>query len=298
MNHFNAASMKLCCLFCAMLMMVGCATWEKGWEKKLPGTAVGDTKGLIDQANRQISSADAKAKVEALIRTYEAVLKIDPDNYEALWGLGRYYLLLGIAYSRDIEVKKANFVKSAQSCERAMYTDARFKKRIDQGKDVWSACEVLGRKGIEALYYWYSATGFMWKDCFSAIEKVIHLHWPARLKTVLDRMMVIDPQWGGGHPYFGLATYYSVVPSLFGGDMDKASAYFEKAEQAGPNWLYIKWGKAKIYHVKRKDRESFIKDLQWVIDQDPAKADSPYPWNIYFQRDANEMIRHADLYFE
>lgn len=298
MKQFAGLPTTLVFLLFAISMVVGCATWEKGWEKKLPEAVAGDTKALIDQANLQIKSADDKSRVEDLIRTYEAVLKIDPDNYEALWGLGRYYLLMGIAYSRAIEVKKANFVKAAQSCERAMYTDTRFKEKIDQGEGVWSACEVLNKKGIEALYYWYSATGFMWKDCFSAIEKAMHLHWPARLKKVLDRMMAIDPQWGGGHPYFGLATYYSVVPSLFGGDMDKASAYFEKAEQAGPNWLYIKWGKAKIYHVKRKDRAAFIKDCQWVIDQDPAKADSPYPWNIYFQRDAEEMLRNVDLYFK
>ena len=66
----------------------------------------GDVSGLIAQANRQIADADSKEKLADLIRTYEQVLEIEPANYEALWSLGRYYVLMGIAYSDSVKDQK------------------------------------------------------------------------------------------------------------------------------------------------------------------------------------------------
>jgi len=35
-----------------------------------------------------------------------------------------------------------------------------------------------------------------------------------------------------------------------------------------------------------------------VIAQDPHKADSPYPANVWFQAEAKEMLANIDDYFE
>ncbi len=110
-------------------------------------------------------------------------------------------------------------------------------------------------------------------------------------------MMEIDPEWAGGHPYFAMATYYSNIPVFLGGGLKKAEKYFNKTVEAGPNWIYTKWARAKYFHIQTKDKQSFISDMEWVIAQDPNKADSPYPANVYFQKTAREMLANLDTLF-
>ncbi|MCK7510977.1 MAG: hypothetical protein MZV70_47490 [Desulfobacterales bacterium] len=71
----------------------------------------GDVSGLIAQANKQIADADSKEKLAELIRTYEQVLEIEPANYEALWSLGGYYVMMGTAYSDSVKLKKEYYTQ-------------------------------------------------------------------------------------------------------------------------------------------------------------------------------------------
>ena len=72
--------------------------------------------------------------------------------------------------------------------------------------------------------------------------------------------------------------------------MKKSSEYYNKADEVGAEWLYVRFFRAKFLHAKTGDREAFRKDLEWVLAQDPHKALSPYPWNVYFQREAKKML--------
>jgi len=272
-------------------------SWEPGWDRIEKPTKTGDVSALLTKANEQIGLADTKDKVVQLVETYERVLEIEPTNYEALWSLGRYWLLLGHAYSDTIQKKVSCYNHVIQYCERAMYGNPEFKSQADMGEKVWDACRVLSKKEIEAMYYWYAGVGFYWTECLSGPGRLLNIRWPGRLQKVVGRMMEIDPTWGGGHPYFAKAVYFTQVPGFLGGDLKKAEQFFDKAIEAGPNWLYIKWGRAKYYYTKKKDKEGFKEDLEWVLSRDPRKADSPYPWNVMFQRQAKEMLAHLDNYF-
>jgi tetratricopeptide (TPR) repeat protein len=268
----------------------GCVSWNQGWKGIKDTARKGDVSGLIAQANRQIADADSKEKLADLIRTYEQVLEIEPANYEALWSLGRYYMLMGGAYSDSLEIKKEYYIKAMQICERGMYTNSGFKKLVDEGVPVWDASSVLTIREIEAMDYWYSALGWYFSDCMNPVERILNARLAVRNKKMLDRMMAIDPAWGGGHPYCLMAGYYAVVPSFMGGDLKKSSEYFNKADGAGAGWLYVRFARAKFLHAKTGDREAFRKDLEWVLAQDPHLALSPYPWNVYFQREAKKML--------
>ena len=275
----------------------GCMSWEEGWKNVETPSMEGDIKLLFKMADKQISEADNNEKLLTLIKTYETILKIDPDNYKALWSLGRYYLLIGAAYSQSKDEKEKYYLKGIKYCERAMYQNNKFIALVDKGTKAWDACEVLKKNEIEAMYYWYALVGSYWKECFSWAGKLINIQWPRRAGKILPKMIELDPLWAGGHPYFAKAIFYASVPGIFGGDLKKSEEYFKKAVEAGPNWLYIRWGRAKLLHVKKKDKISFKKDLQWVISRDPRMVDSPYPWNVYFQREAREMLKNIDNYF-
>jgi len=73
--------------------------------------------------------------------------------------------------------------------------------------------------------------------------------------------------------------------------------FFDKTVEAGPNWLYAKWGRAKYLYTQKKYRQAFQRDLEWVVSQDPRSCDSPYPANVFFQKDARDLLARTEEYF-
>ena len=74
-------------------------------------------------------------------------------------------------------------------------------------------------------------------------------------------------------------------------------AWKAQAEAQAPGALLTRWGRAKYLCVRTGDRAGFQRDLEWVLAQDPRRADGPYRWNVYFQRDAREMLSRIDRSF-
>jgi hypothetical protein len=127
----------------------------------------------------------------------------------------------------------------------------------------------------------------------SPIGRILNARLAMKSKKMLDRMMAIDPKWAGGHPYSVMGGYYAVLPSIMGGDLKKSSDYYKKAEEAGTGWLYVKFFRAKILHTRTGDREAFRKDLEWVLARDPHKDHSPYPFCVFYQREAKRLLAQA-----
>ena len=94
----NFGLLKIC-LFSVFLFVFSCMSWENGWHQIEAPKKTGNVDELIARANEQITRANNKEKLMELIDAYEAVLEIDPANYEVLWSLGRYCNLMGYAYS-------------------------------------------------------------------------------------------------------------------------------------------------------------------------------------------------------
>jgi len=89
------------------------------------------------------------------------------------------------------------------------------------------------------------------------------------------------------------------LPESVGGDMKRSASRFERARRSsGAKRLLIPWGRAKYFHRKRGDRASFTRELRWVLAQDPrAQTGDPYPWNLYFQREARQLLASVDVLF-
>ncbi len=255
--------------------------------------ASSDVEMLLSRAEKQIMLGDNKTRLLELIATYEQVLQIESDNYEALWSLGRYRGLMGMAYSDDIEQKRQNYSQGAGYCLRGLRTNPDFKRLMDSGESVPRACRATDLREIASLFYWNTLTAAIWKECSTPMQQLAGLKLLPGSKKIMTRMMEIDPEWAGGHPYHAWAVYYSVLPRILGGNMKKAAYFYEKAIEAGPKWLYIKHGRAEYFHAKRRDWDAYIEDLEWVVAQDPKTAHSPYPANVYYQKTAKQMIANV-----
>lgn len=288
----------LICFIIALTALPGCLSWEEGWKAAEKASLKGDVAALLAKANRQANDADNRDKVLELIKTYESVLKIDPQNYEALNSLGTYYLLMGYGYSANADEKKADFIKVIQYCERGMYTNPAFKAAVDNGEKVWKAAAKLTKREMGSMFHWYLALGSIWNDCMSAPARILNITWTPRIMEMLKAMTAIDAGWGEGSIHMCWAVYYSVLPGLFGGDLNKAGEYFDKAFKAGPKMLSFREIRAKVYQTKKKDKGAFTRDCEAAIKQNPHDSGIlEYPWSIYHQRSARELLAHINEYF-
>jgi tetratricopeptide (TPR) repeat protein len=280
-----------------MVFVIGRMSWQEGWKQFEKHGLKEDTSSLISRANKLIDQADSKEKVIELINIYEDILKIETTNQEALVELYNFCFLFGYGYTDNKEEKTKYYLKTIKYSEQFMYSNPGFKLLADKGERTWEACRVLSTREMEAMGYWYLAVGAYWKECRGVWGKLINIQWPIRIKKVLVRMMAIDPKWLNGIPYYLWANYYAVAPGIVGGDLKKAEEYYKKAIELGPNMLNYRRSRAYFFYTKMKDRESFKRDLEWVISQDPHKAGLSYPWNAFIQRDVKKGLANIDNYF-
>lgn len=143
------------------------------------------------------------------------------------------------------------------------------------------------------------ALGNCWVDCRCMPGKIINFYWPARSKKVLERMTAVDADWYNGSIRFSWAAYYAMLPGFFGGDMEKAGRYFNRALALGPHMTNFYVSRALFYQVKKNDRKGFSEDLHHVLAVDPRRADElEYPWAVWYQRKAIRALRDINTYFK
>ncbi|MBU2651027.1 MAG: TRAP transporter TatT component family protein [Bacteroidetes bacterium] len=284
-------------LFAAIILCSSCVSWKPGWKEIDYGSIQQDASAILDEAATLEQQADDAAKVQELIATYKKALQYDPDNIYALWKTGNYNILMGAAYASKKSERKRYYKEAIRYCEAAMYTNPEFKKLADQGVPVWEACEVLGEREIWAMGYWYTAIFNYFKDCLSGLGRVFNTRLVIHNNIIMDRMDKIDPTWAGGGNAFSRGIYYVAIPEKFGGSKEKAREYFNKAIEVGPTYLVNRWGRAKYLYSLTGEEEAFVSDLEWVLNQDPHKAGNPFPWNVFFQRQSQELLDQREEIF-
>lgn len=283
----------------ALLALPACISWESGWEGGSARPAPGDVSRLLGSAEAKAALADSREKLLAAIAAYEAVLRVDPRHRGALSRLAEYHLLAGTGYSERSSDKERHFRASIRASERAMYLNPRFRRLVDEGESVWDASAVLTAREADAMGWWSTAVFYYFKEGVPDLLKLFNVRWIKRTRKVMARLERVAPDWNGGAGYFNWGIYYLAIPESLGGDMARSADYFDRARRAaGPDRLLVPWGRAKYFHVKRGDREAFERELRWVAAQDPrASTGDPYPWNVYFQREARQLLASADAIF-
>jgi hypothetical protein len=279
------------------LFFTGCASWQPAWDQKDRAVSATDVSGLLHEAERLSRTADDKASLLAANTVYEAILMLDPFHYQALVALGNQYILFGAAYC-DSRSEKIRFYRQAmRMSEGAMYTNPDFRQRVDRGQTPWEACDVLTPHEIDAMFYWVTAVLYYFKEGMTLPEKIVNVDWVQWAGVFLNRIEEIDANWGGGGVQFSQALYYGILPASLGGDEEKCQAYLARSIRVGPEWLLNRWGRAKFFYVRDKNRAGFIEDLTWVVEQDIQSAGGVYPWKVYIQRDAALLLKDVDRYF-
>jgi len=270
-------------------------SWTPGWE--IETTPSGEPAPAPAEAQRLLDSAANASDLRDAIDALQAIVDADPDDVSALERLSEAMILYGAAYASDRKEKASWYESGIQTAERAMATNEEFRVRVEAGEPIGAASDSLGQAEMRPMLFWVTGVSYYFKECLTSPGRAVSFRWMMHTKRVMDRMLALDPEFERGAVLFSLAIYHIAAPPGAGRDLDLSADYFDRAIEAGPSSLLVRWGRAKYFHVKTGDRDAFRQDLEWVLAQDPHAASSTYAWNVYFQSDARTMLGAIDETF-
>jgi tetratricopeptide (TPR) repeat protein len=243
-------------------------------------------------------TAASKSDILQMIKLFKVSTDNPADKLLGQWKQGQYYLLLGAGHASDKKEKKEFYQKSIESCKKAMLLDAEFAKALQSGSTIWDSAHLLGEEYVDAMGFWYTARCYYFKECLSVIGRLFNIKMMVTNDPVIRRIDELNPNWEGGGNFLSKAIYYIAIPAKFGGSKENAALEFEKAIEIGPKFLVHRWGRAKYLSSITNNKELYVSDLNWVLEQDPSAGGNPHAWNVYFQNQAKVMLAETDQIFK
>lgn len=258
------------------LLLAACGTGRTAqWEAAPPPattttattatTTAGPPADDLATAERAWEQRGDRAQLQQAIARWEAHLARNPGD-GALWArVSRAYYVLADGHLRTLGDKDPQYLgafeKGVSAGERALAAiSPAFKDKVTrQDEKVEDAIAVVGKEGIEAMY-WYAVNLGKWSR---AKGTAALLGNKDRVKGVLTRVLALEETFfhGAAHRYFGV--YWALVP--FGRDLDRSRQHFEKSLQIAPLYAGTKVLMAESYAVKKQDRALFLKLLDEVL---------------------------------
>lgn len=77
-----------------ILIISSCASFKPGWKNPDISMKSGDATPLFKKALELEKRASTGEQVLELIKAFKLVVDADPENYEALWRIGNYNILM------------------------------------------------------------------------------------------------------------------------------------------------------------------------------------------------------------
>jgi len=250
-----------------LLLLAACGTGRTSqWDVQAPAPAAAPAPGGESPA----AAAEAawarrgdRVELERAIAQWEAALAQKPDDVAIFGHLARAYYLLSDGFLRKPEDKAAylaNMEKGTGYGERGLAAASpAFKAKVKDGEKVEEAIKLVGRDGLEPMY-WYVVNLGKWAR---AKGLAALLGNKDRAKGVMTRALELDETFfhGAPHRYFG--AYWSLLP--VGRDLDKSKQHFERSLAIAPNYAGTKVLMAETYAVKKQDKALFDRLLAEVL---------------------------------
>jgi hypothetical protein len=224
------------------------------------------------------------------LAAYGEAAKSNPDA-ALLARLSRAHYLVANYVETDPARKDSLFLKGVEAAEKAMSTDPAFVKNFQETKDEKKAVQVLGMSHIEAIY-WYSANLGKWASTKSLM---VRLGNKSKLEAYSKRVLDLDEKFFHGAPHRFFGALPTKVP---GGDLKVSKAHFEKAIAIEPNYFGTRTLFAELYATKARDKDVFVKQLDYVLAGDPASLPDSEPENRYEQAAAKQLKEKLNEWFD
>ncbi|MDB4976918.1 MAG: hypothetical protein JWN48_5259 [Myxococcaceae bacterium] len=258
-----------------------------------------------------------KACPGAIVQT-EALIRVSPNNEKLLIGLARTYVVYAYGWlSAEWEQadERGEFERADELEERIMQVYKRsahlamrvlrqhdkhhqLDDKIKTGKvDVLMAYlrETYKKQDDVAGLYW---AGGAWGAMMANSGGDLNALADAPLaRALMERSVELDPAYADAGGLGVLGTVEASFPELFGGNLDKARAYYERALEVCKRRNHlILLSYAKVYAVAKQDRELFLKLLNEILTA-PDQGDDIRMNNKVARYRARRYIRRVDEWF-
>ena len=147
-------------------------------------------------------------------------------------------------------------------------------------------------EGMVPILYW-------WVSNYSRFlaKKPVMARLQSRdlIETALHRIIALKPDffYHGSNRLFG-----GIYARLPGVELSLSMSNFDKAILGSPNYLGTYVVRAEYLYTKSGNRESFIKDLQIVLNADPTLLPNISPENLFEQEKAKRLLLKESKLFE
>ncbi len=230
-------------------------------------------------------------KAREMLVAYIAAAEADPMNIQLQGRLSRAYYLVGNYVEKDPEKKDELFTKGLETGERALGTIPEFRSIFQETKDEKKAIKGVGIEGIDVIY-WTGANLGKW-----AAEKSLLVRLGNKLKVEAynQRVMDLDRNY-----FYGAADrFFGALPTRVpGGDLNLSKHHFEESIKLAPNYFGTRTLYAEYYATKAQDRETFVKQLEYVINTPYDIIPEIAPENKYEQEHAKKLLERVDEFFK
>lgn len=230
-------------------------------------------------------------KAREMLSAYISAAESDPTNTNLAARLSRAYYLVANYVESDPEKKDELFTKGLEIGERSLGLFPEFRKIYQDTKDEKKALQGVGVDGIEVIY-WTGANFGKW-----AAEKnlLIRLGNKSKIEAYNQRVFDLDRNF-----FYGAADrFFGALPTKVpGGDLNLSKFHFEKSIELAPNYFGTRTLFAEYYATKAQDRETFVKQLEYVISTPYDLIPEITPENRYEQEYAKKLLERVDEFFK
>ena len=227
------------------------------------------------------------AQLRESLSAYEQVHAADPSDKDALYHLVRGYYFLGDGHLTEKDAKLEVWAKSIAFGNQCLALNKDFSGLLAKGdEDPASASRVLTKDDVPCVYWTSSALGKWAKG--SGIGLTLK-HLPT-VKAYMTRVGELEPAYyyDGPNRYWG--AYYAAIPSFAGQDLNKSKEFFDKALASNPAFLGNHVLLAGEWAVKKQDKATFQRELNWVIAADATVLPDVQPEMEAAQRQAKALM--------
>lgn len=230
-------------------------------------------------------------KAREMLAAYISAVEAAPTDANLAARLSRAYYLVANFVESDPDKKDELFTAGIEVGERTLGLFPEFRKIYQDTKDEKKAIQGVGIDGIEVIY-WTGANLGKW-----AAEKnmLVRLGNKAKIEAYNQRVLDLDRLF-----FFGAADrFFGALPTRVpGGDLNLSKFHFEKSIKLAPNYFGTRILFAEYYATKAQDKDTFLKQLEYVINTPYDIIPEITPENKYEQEYAKKLLERFDEFFK